>query len=61
MAWLLNYSLILEQILETVITMAKDEAKASDYSKGLLKSEELYKVCLYTFIYHILTFDFPFP
>ena len=29
---------------ETAITMAKDEAKASDFSKGLLQSEELYKV-----------------
>ncbi|XP_010448306.1 PREDICTED: probable caffeoyl-CoA O-methyltransferase At4g26220 [Camelina sativa] len=31
--------------------MAKDEAKASDYSKGLLKSEELYKYILETSVY----------
>ncbi|XP_020873702.1 probable caffeoyl-CoA O-methyltransferase At4g26220 isoform X1 [Arabidopsis lyrata subsp. lyrata] len=31
--------------------MAKDEAKASDFSKGLLKSEELYKYILETSVY----------
>lgn len=50
---------------KTVITMAKDEAKSSDFSKGLLKSEELYKVSPYSFISlstfsHISSFEFPF-
>ncbi|KAG2238601.1 hypothetical protein Bca52824_092184 [Brassica carinata] len=31
--------------------MAKDEAKASDFSKGLLQSEELYKYILETSVY----------
>ncbi|KAL1202940.1 putative caffeoyl-CoA O-methyltransferase [Cardamine amara subsp. amara] len=31
--------------------MAKDEAKSSDFSKGLLKSEELYKYILETSVY----------
>ncbi|CAN6922564.1 unnamed protein product [Brassica oleracea] len=44
---------VLECVLgkETAITMAKDEAKASDFSKGLLQSEELYKYILETSVY----------
>uniref|UniRef100_M4ECE4 Trans-caffeoyl-CoA 3-O-methyltransferase n=2 Tax=Brassica campestris TaxID=3711 RepID=M4ECE4_BRACM len=44
---------VLECVLgkETAIAMAKDEAKASDFSKGLLQSEELYKYILETSVY----------
>ncbi|CAG7887702.1 unnamed protein product, partial [Brassica rapa] len=36
---------------ETAITMANDEANASDFSKGLLQSKELYKYILETSVY----------
>ncbi|KAH0941944.1 hypothetical protein HID58_001581 [Brassica napus] len=36
---------------ETAITMAHDEANASDFSKGLLQSKELYKYILETSVY----------
>ena len=67
---MVTMSMFLGQVLEcvlgreTAITMAKNEANASDFSKGLLQSEELYKVrnpppyIFITTFSHVLTFRF---